>query len=83
VDAPKNEKTSGAILEHLVIRRVRVQARDVVFLKGVIEASEGVAVVFAESGGDLTIATLPGRERELDQILLDLRAEMGALLDFT
>jgi len=83
VDVAKNEKASGAILEHLVIRRVRVQARDVVFLKGVIEASEGVAAVFSESGGDLTIATLPGQERELDRILLDLRAEMGALLDFT
>ncbi len=81
--AAKNEKTSGAILEDLVLRRVRVQARDVVFLKGVIEASEGVAAVFSESGGDLTIATLPGQERELDRILLDLRAEMGALLDFT
>ena len=79
----KNEKPSRAILEDLVLRRVRVQARDVVFLKGVIEASEGVAAVFSESGGDLTIATLPGQERELDRILLDLRAEMGALLDFT
>jgi hypothetical protein len=40
----------------MVVRRVVLRAPDVVFLKGVIEASEGLAAVFAESGGDLTIA---------------------------
>jgi hypothetical protein len=69
------------MLRDLVVRRVRVAAREVVFLKGVIEASEGVAAVFAESGGDLTIATLPSQEVELDRILEDLKVETGALLD--
>jgi hypothetical protein len=65
----------------LVARRVRVPAREVVFVKGVIEASEGVAVVFADHGGDLTIATLPSQKDELDRILQDLESETGALLD--
>jgi hypothetical protein len=69
------------LLNELVIRRVRVAPREVVFLKGVLEASEGVAAVFAESGGDLTIATLPSQKDELDRILQDLRDETGALLD--
>ena len=55
-----NEKSPrDMLLGGLIFRRVRVRAREVVFVKGVIEASEGLAVVFAESGGDLTIATLP------------------------
>ena len=70
------------MLDDLVVRRVRIAPREVVFLKGVIEASEGVAAVFAESGGDLTIATLPSQKNELDRILQDLRQETGALLDF-
>jgi hypothetical protein len=75
------EPSSPMLLNELVIRRVRVAPREVVFLKGVIEASEGVAAVFAESGGDLTIATLPSQKDELDRILQDLRDETGALLD--
>ena len=65
----------------LVTRRLRVPAREVVFVKGVIEASEGVAVVFADRGGDLTIATLPNQKDELDRILHDLAIETGALLE--
>jgi uncharacterized protein DUF4911 len=77
--APKN--SSPMMVRDLVVRRVRVSPREVVFLKGVIEASEGVAAVFAESGGDLTIATVPSQKDELDRILQDLQAETGALLD--
>jgi hypothetical protein len=69
------------LLGGLVTRRVRVPAREVVFVKGVIEASEGVAVVFADGGGDLTIATLPSQKDELDRILQDLAGETGALLE--
>jgi hypothetical protein len=69
------------LLSGLVTRRVRVPAREVVFVKGVIEASEGVAAVFSDHGGDLTIATLPTQQRELDKILRDLAAETGALFE--
>jgi len=71
----------GVVLDGLICRRVRIAPREVVFLKGVIEASEGVAAVFAERGGDLTIATLPNQKDELDRILQDLQEETGALLD--
>jgi hypothetical protein len=69
------------LVSGLITRRVRVPAREVVFVKGVIEASEGVAVVFADHGGDLTIATLPSQKDELDRILHDLASETGALLE--
>jgi hypothetical protein len=69
------------LLSDLVFRRMRVAPKDVVFVKGVIEASEGLAVVFSEGGGDLVIATLPSRKRELDLTLRDLQEETDALLD--
>jgi hypothetical protein len=78
----KPEKTPrDMLLGGLIFRKVRAPAREVVFVKGVIEASEGLAVVFAESGGDLTVATLPCRERELDEILHDLANDVPLLLE--
>jgi hypothetical protein len=63
--------------EGMVSRRVMVRAKDVVFLKGVVEAHDGLASVFAERGGDLTIAAPRDRERELDEIARDLARELG------
>ena len=69
------------LLGGLIFRRVRVRAREVVFIKGVIEASEGLAAVFAESGGDLTVAAPVSQKDELDRILQDLANETGAFLE--
>jgi hypothetical protein len=63
----------------MVVRRVVISARDVVFFKGVIEASEGLASVFAESGGDLSVAAPADRERELDALLDVLCAELSSV----
>lgn len=67
--------------EPLVVRRVRVPPSEVVFLKGIIEASEGLACVFAEAGGELTIATMPDQAAALDALLADVRDEIGALVE--
>lgn len=63
--------------DDLITRRVIVRARDVVFVKGVFEASEGVGALFAERGGELVIAAHASRARELDEILCDLAAELA------
>jgi hypothetical protein len=63
----------------MVSREVRIRAPDVVFLKGIVEASEGLAAVFAERGGDITIASPADREAELDLLVDDLCRELGAL----
>jgi hypothetical protein len=63
----------------MVARRVVVRAKDVVFLKGILEASSGLAAVFAESGGDLVVAAHASREVELDETLASLREEVGFL----
>ena len=47
----------------LVVRRVVMRARDVVFFKGIVEASDGLAAVFAEHGGDLVVAAPASRVR--------------------
>jgi hypothetical protein len=66
--------------EGLVTRRLVVRARDVGFLKGIVEAHEGLAMVFAESGGDLTLAAARDRESELDALARDLARELGGIL---
>jgi hypothetical protein len=65
--------------EGLVVRRLVIRARDVVFFKGIVEASEGLAAVFAEHGGDLTVAAPETRAAELDAMLGELCAELGAI----
>lgn len=67
--------------DDLIRRSVRVRARDVVFVKGVFEASEGLGALFAERGGDLVIAAHASRERELDELLADLALELDAIVD--
>jgi hypothetical protein len=62
----------------MLVRRVIVRPPDVVFVKGVVEASDGLAAVFAEQGGELVVASPPEREAELWELLADLEAELGA-----
>jgi hypothetical protein len=50
------------------------------FLKGIVEAHEGMAVVFAESGGELTLASAADREQELDALARDLALELGGFV---
>jgi hypothetical protein len=62
----------------LVAFRVECEPKDVVFIKGILEASDGVACIFAERGGDLSIAAPPDRVAELRAILSDLAVDVGA-----
>lgn len=64
----------------MVTRKVCVPSREVVFVKGVVEAHDGLAQVFAEHGGDLTLASPADREAELDALARDLAREVGGIL---
>jgi hypothetical protein len=67
------------LLDHdLVSRKVLVRDKDVVFVKGIFEASEGLGALFAERGGELIISAPLSRERELDELLGDLERELHA-----
>ncbi len=69
----------------LVARRVSIPAEQVVFLKAILEASEGLGAVFAEErgkrssrgGGDLVVAAPDSRADELDELLADLVLELA------
>jgi hypothetical protein len=60
------------------VRRVSVAPEDVVFVKGILEASEGVAAMFAEHGGELLLAAPHERAADLDELLTDLARDVGA-----
>lgn len=64
----------------MLVQRLLVRAPDVVFVKSIIEASEGVANIFAERGGELTIAAPQGRGADLTELLEDIAREVGGQL---
>jgi hypothetical protein len=61
-----------------ITRRVVVDATHVVYFRAILEANNGVAAVYSESGGDLTLVTSACRSQELDNLLSDLKRELGA-----
>jgi hypothetical protein len=75
--AKKSEAPLGV---GMVERRVTVAAREVVFLKGVLEAHEGLAQVYAEKGGDLILCTTTEQQGELDELLAKLSEKSGWFL---
>lgn len=66
--------------EGMVSRRILVRTADVVLVKGIVEAHEGVAQVFAEKGGDLTLAAPEGRAADLEALIEELVDEVDALV---
>jgi len=60
-----------------VTRIIEIAPRDVVFVKSIVEASEGVASIFAEAGGLLHVATPASRLGALDALLDDLAQEVA------
>jgi len=64
----------------MCVRRALLAPRDVVFLKGLLEASEGIAQLFAEEGGAVTIATTTSQAADLDALLDEVFAELGAVV---
>jgi hypothetical protein len=62
----------------MVVRPVSVRPSEVVFVKGLVEASDGLCAVFAERGGELLLVAPRGREAELSELLADLERDVGA-----
>jgi hypothetical protein len=65
----------------LIVRHLSVKNEDVVYVKGIFEASEGLCAMFAEGGGDLTIVAPESRSLELDVLLRDLALELDGVLE--
>ena len=62
----------------LTTRRVRVEKGQVVYVKGIFEASLGVGAMFSDQGDEFVMATPHCRARDLDELLGDLEQELGA-----
>ena len=84
---------SALLGEDLVEVRLTVREPDVVFVKGVMEASEGLGAVFAEprtrgrrgapdgrDGGALVIVAPRSRALELYELIEDLKIDLGGCL---
>lgn len=65
--------------DQLVWTRIRV-SKDVGYVRGILEASEGLACMFAEKGGDLMLVAPVSQQARLDEIVEDLRVELGAIV---
>jgi len=69
---------SDFIDSNLTTRLVNVEPKDVVYVKGIFEASQGVGMIFADHGGNLTVAAPHSQANALDELLRDLQQELGA-----
>ena len=67
------------VSDEIVLRKIRVRAIDVVLVKGICEASEGLCAMFAERGGDLVLAAPCSRSRDLDELVADFVADFDAV----
>lgn len=54
----------------------------VVYVKGIFEASLGVGVMFSDEGDEFIMATPHCRAPALDELLSDLKAELGSSFTF-
>ncbi|WP_437894387.1 DUF4911 domain-containing protein [Sorangium sp. So ce124] len=62
----------------MLVQHVLVHPADVVFVKSIVEASDGVALLLADRGGEITLAAPLDRGDELAELLLDLERDVGA-----
>ncbi len=72
--------SSGAVAlfssEDFAVRRVSLPPRQVVFLRHLLEASEGLGFLVAESGGELFVVSPLSQEQNLNSFLQDLSEEV-------
>jgi len=73
--------------DELSVRAISVRASELVFVRHLLEASEGIGFLIAEKGGDALLVTPTSRVRELDEFISDLEHEVGLVrrdaTDFT
>jgi hypothetical protein len=68
-------KTATLLQQGLTVRRLRVADADVVWLRSVLEAYEGLASLYGDGSGVVTLATTACQSAELDELLDELAAE--------
>lgn len=61
----------------LIVRPLTVEGRDVLYVKCIVQANEGLGSVHTADDGTLLILAPRGREAELDGLIQDLLQELG------
>jgi hypothetical protein len=69
--------TSFSQPSDLATRRVRVADCDLVFVRSVLEAYDGLTQWSGDASGVLTLQTAESRAAELDALLIDLAGEVA------
>lgn len=64
----------------LTVRTVLVDAKELAFVRHVLEASEGLGFVSSEKGGDLFVLAPVSRSADLDVLLNDMARETGLVV---
>jgi hypothetical protein len=62
--------------DQLQVRALSVRARDLVYLRSLLEASEGLGFFIAKKGGDVLLVSPVSQKDELDRFILDLEKEI-------
>lgn len=64
----------------LVTRVLAMKDEDVVWLRGILEAYEGLAGLYGDGSGDIVLFAPVSRERELDEFLNEIGEEIPLVL---
>ena len=67
--------------EGLISRKLRLKDADVVWLRGVLDAYEGLAGLYGDGSGVIVLSTPVSRAQELDSFLEDIRGEIEFQLE--
>jgi len=68
--------------EALIVRRLRLAQSEIVYVKSIVQASEGLCGLLAERSDSLITLVAPrDREAELDRLVDDLVSEVGARVE--
>jgi hypothetical protein len=62
--------------DDLIVREFECELRDVVYVKSIANAYDGLCCLFSEKGGKIRLVAPKGREAELDLLVNDLRDEL-------
>ncbi len=73
--------TESLLGPQLTIRKLNVVAKDVVYVKAIIQASDGVCCVFSDGGGELLLAAAEDRAADLHRLADDLELELRTGLE--
>ena len=73
-----HEPDIGGREEGLVVRAFNCSRADIVYVKSIVTAYDGLCALFSDPGGAIKLVAPKGREAELDQLVEDLTQELSA-----